>query len=92
MSLSAKEVKTLVKKLEIQLVHCKHHYRGYFCYKGTKVIPIFYSHGSKDLPGYVTEKLAKSMQLSKEQIVSLARCRISKAEYIEILKKKEIIS
>ncbi len=42
--------------------------------------------------GYVTDKLAKSMQLSKEQIISLARCRISKAEYIEILIKKGIIA
>ena len=68
MSLKTKEMERVFTKLNIRKVKCKHHVRGYFEHDGKKVLPVYYSFGGKDLPGFVSQKVAKSMRLNLSEL------------------------
>ncbi|WP_299771278.1 hypothetical protein [uncultured Tateyamaria sp.] len=78
-------------KLEVKKIECKHHVRGYYVHDGQKLFPIYFSFGNKDLPGFVAEKIARSMHLNKHQLAKMAKCKISADEYRAILKKGGVI-
>jgi hypothetical protein len=90
MQLTTKEAKGVMVKMELQLVECKHHIRGFFCVNGTKVFPVHCSFGSKDLPGNVPNLFRKSIHLSLEEFERFKNCHMNLDEYRELLRVKGI--
>ena len=88
MPLKTRQMDTVFDKLNVERVECKHHVRGFFCHDGRRVLPIYYSFGSKDIPGFVSKKIAKAMGLSESDLIKMARCKISLEDYVKILQQR----
>jgi hypothetical protein len=91
MQLSTREAQSIMVKLEVQLVKCKHHVRGFFCVNGKRLFPIHCSFGSKDMPGNVPNLFRKSLHLSLEEFDRFRNCNMSLAQYKELLKAKGLL-
>lgn len=87
----SRDMDIIFRKLDVEQVECKHHVRGYFCIDGVRVLPIYYSFGRKDLPSFVIGKIARAMGLSEQELVTMGKCKISKIEYIDLLRERSII-
>ena len=91
MQLNINKVKQIMHKLEVEMVKCKHHYRGFVTYNGVKLFPIHCSLGKKDLPGNVPHRFRKSLKLDIEEFEYLCSCHMKKQEYFQILIDKQIV-
>lgn len=91
MSFKSKDAQAAFTKLSLREVRCKHHIKGYFVREGVVYFQFFYSHGSKDVPQFVVEKLARVCGLSVQEFTRFSRCKISRAEYIDMAKQRGII-
>ena len=85
MSLKTADLETVFRKLGAELKPCKHHVRGIVRF-GSYAMPIYYSHGRKDIPTPVIGKMARSLRVSSETFVGMCRCRITREEYFNILR------
>lgn len=91
MQLTTRQMEAIFVKLSIAKLTCSHHIRGYVEYEGRKVLPVYYSFGSKDIPKFVALKIAKSMCLSPDELVRMASCKISSEEYFALLRGKGVL-
>jgi hypothetical protein len=91
MQLTTREAKSVMVKLEIKFVECKHHIRGFFCADGARLFPVHCSFGSKDLPGNVPNLFRKSIHLTPEEFNSFKSCTMSLAQYKTLLKQKGLL-
>ena len=91
MALKKRDMERVFNKLSIEVVDCKHHVRGYYVHEGKRLLPVYYSFGSSDIPGFVTAKIARSMCLSEDELVRMAKCKISASQYKEILSSQGVI-
>ena len=89
--MKTKDMDRVFGKLQVEKVKCTHHVRGYYLVDGKKALPIYYSFGNKDIPGFVAQKMAKSMGLKRSELQKMAKCKISKNEYDELLKERGLI-
>lgn len=88
MQLSTREAERIFNKLEVEPVKSSHHVRGFVCFNGTRLLPIHYSNGRKDMPGHVPKRFAKSLHISISEFAELKRCTLSRAAYFEILRNQ----
>lgn len=88
MQLSTKEAVKLMRKLELELVECKHHLRGFVKIDGKRLFCVHCSFGCKDLPGTVPHRFRKSLRLSTDEFEVLRSCTMGPAQYVELLKAK----
>jgi hypothetical protein len=91
MQLTAREAKNIMLKMEVELVQCKHHIRGFFCVNGRRLFPVHCSFGSDALPGNVPNLFRKSIHLSLEEFALFKDCKMSLGEYKDLLAKKGIL-
>jgi hypothetical protein len=90
--LTTREAEKIFAKLEVEAVNSSHHCRGFVTYNGVRVLPVFYSHGRKDMPGHVPKRFAKSLRLTLEEFAVLKRCTMTKEEYFEILRSRGVVA
>lgn len=91
MQLKKTELTRIFNKLNLEVRSTTHHY-GWFTYQGKKVLRVHYSHGKGDIPGKVSDKIRNQLKLSQDDLRELINCPLSVADYIEILKRKGLIS
>ncbi len=88
MQIKKKEAERIFKKLNIQKKSSKHHVSGWIIINGKKTLPVHYSNGRGDMPGYVGEKFRKSFKLSVDEFSELKDCTMSKEKYFHIVTKR----
>jgi hypothetical protein len=86
--LTTREAERIFDKLEVEVVKSTHHVRGFVTYHGTRILPLHYSNGRKDMPGHVPKRFAKSLMLSLNEFAELKRCTMTKDTYFGILQKR----
>lgn len=91
MQLKKAELTRIFNKLNLEVRTTTHHY-GWFTYQGKKILRVHYSHGKGDIPGKVSDKIRSQLKLSQDDLRELINCPLSVADYIEILKRKGLIS
>ena len=91
MQLKKTELTRIFNKLNLEVRSTTHHY-GWFTYQGKKILRVHYSHGKGDIPGKVSDKIRSQLKLSQDGLRELINCPLSVADYIEILKRKGLIS
>ena len=89
--MKTKEMERVFRKLEVEKVKCSHHVRGYYMVDGKKAFPVYFSFGSKDIPGFVATKIAKSMGLELSELVKMAKCKISKEEFDRLIRDRGFV-
>ncbi|HEX9650661.1 MAG TPA: hypothetical protein VGA21_08875 [Cyclobacteriaceae bacterium] len=68
------------------------HKRLEYYYNDKLILHTKISHGSKkDLDDYLIRQMSVQCQLDKMQFVDLAKCPLSKGEYLKILRKKKLL-
>lgn len=82
MTLSTKDAIRVMDKVGVEYVKCDHHVRGFVVIKGKRILPIYCSHGNKDMPEHVAHLFRKSMRLSTDEFHRLRSCTMSKSEYL----------
>lgn len=88
MQLSTREAERIFDKLDVEVVKSTHHVRGFVTYRGTRILPLHYSNGRKDMPGHVPKRFAKSLKLSLSEFAELKQCTMTKETYFRILLEK----
>ncbi len=86
---SDKVIKSLLKKGFDKIN--KDHKFFIFKNEGREVLHTKVSHGKKDLSKYLISLMSKQCKLSKEDFIDLVNCPLSKAQYIEKLRQKEML-
>jgi hypothetical protein len=92
MHLTTSEAEKICKKLQIELVDCKHHVRGFLVVDGKRILPVHYSNGRKELPGDVPHLFRRSLHLDTDEFLNLLRCSLSRDSYIILLRKRGLLS
>ncbi len=62
-----------------------------FFYKKKYVLSTKVSHGGKDIRNYLIKKMSVQCHLDKNDFMDLAKCPLSKEDYLEILEKKGLL-
>jgi len=91
MQLTTKDACRVLKKLECELVECKHHIRGFVILDGRRMFPVHMSYGRKDLPGDVPHRFRQSLNLTIEEFSALSSCTMSRSKYFEVLREKGLL-
>ena len=92
MQLTTREAERIFAKLEVETVKSTHHVRGFVVHNGVRLLPVFYSHGRKDMPAHVPKRFAKSLQLKLDEFAVLKSCTMTKDEYFDILRERGILA
>jgi hypothetical protein len=80
-------------KLDVEQSPSTHHRRGFLIddTTGCKLFPpIHFNKGNKDIYDNVARKMRLSFRLTVEEFDELMRCRMSKREYFEIRRKRDL--
>jgi hypothetical protein len=91
MQLSIQQAERIMRKLEVELIQCSHHVRGFVTFNGTRLFAIHCSFGRKDLPGNVPHRFRKALKLTVAEFEILKGCTMSRAQYFDVLRQKGII-
>ena len=91
MHLTTAEAAKVFKKLEIEIVECKHHVRGFLVVDGCRIFPVHYSNGRKEMPADVPHRFRKVLHLSVDEFRSFLECTLSRREYIALLSKRGLL-
>ena len=62
---------------------------AWFEYGGVTILRTKRSHGNKDLPAHL---IRQQLKVNDQQFSGLIKCGVPKDDYVEILKKKDIIT
>jgi hypothetical protein len=89
MPLTSKEFDRVIGKLQMEGRSNDHKF-VYFEHDGKKVVFTLRSHGRGDL-GNAEFAIRRQLHVSSEQLRSLVTCPMSRADYVEHLKKKRVI-
>ena len=92
MHLTTSEAEKICNKLQIELVSCKHHVRGFLVVDGRRVLPVHYSNGRKDMPADVPHKFRRSLHIDVEEFFRLLRCTLSRDQYVTLLRERGLIT
>ncbi len=82
------EFERLVTKLELKTRNAGDRL-AWFEYDGRVITRTKRSHGNKDLPANL---IRQQLKLNEDQFSGLIACSLSKADYIEILRTKGLLS
>ena len=91
MQLNAADLRRVFTKLKIETVECKHHVRGFLVVDGKRVLPLHYSNGRKEMWGSVAHLFRRSLHLSQTEFEDLVRCPLSREQFVEILRSKDLL-
>jgi hypothetical protein len=69
----------------------KDHKHMDFVYNGKLVLHTKLSHNNQDIEDYLIKQMSIQCQLDKSEFIDLAKCPLSKKEYIELLNKKGLL-
>ncbi len=90
-AISTKDTVKNLKKKGFVEVAGDHRYLE-FMYQGKVVFHTKVSHGSKkDLDDFLIKQMSVQCKLDKKQFLDLARCPLSKAAYMELLKQQGFV-
>ena len=67
------------------------HKRLEFYYNKKFVLSTKLSHGKKDIENYLIKQMSFQCKLDKIDFIDLAKCPLSKEEYLDILLKKGLL-
>lgn len=90
MQLTTKQAERIFRKLEVQPKRSTHHVAGFVVVDGKKTLPVYYSHGSKEMKGPVPHRFRKSLRLSESEFAKLRDCTLSKDGYFQLLRERGI--
>jgi hypothetical protein len=90
MQLSTSEAVKLMRKLGLKTKECSHHLRGVMVVDGRDLFAVHCSFGCKDLPDGVPHRFRRSLHLSAEEFEVLRSCRMSREDYIALLRQKGV--
>ena len=82
------EFEKIVNKLELKVRNSGDRL-AWFEYDGQTVVRTKRSHGNKEQPGNL---IRQQLKLNEKQLAGLIDCKVSLADYVEILKSKGIIA
>ena len=68
-----------------------HHKNAYFEYNGKEYLKTRISHGEGEIPKPVVERIRKQLFLNQSQFRDLVKCPLGYDEFVEILKRKQIV-
>lgn len=85
--LSSRDFDTIAAKLEMEIRDGDHRF-ALLRHEGRVVIRTKRSHGNKSQP---THLIRKQLKVDEEQLRGLVQCWLTRPEYIEVLKTKQII-
>lgn len=91
MQINAADLRRVFAKLKVETVECKHHIRGFVVVDGRRVLSLHFSNGRKDMWGSVAHLFRRSLHLSQSEFEELVRCTLSREEFVEILRSKDIL-
>lgn len=91
MQLSTREAEEIFSKLRVEAKRSSHHVAGFVVVNGVKVLPVHYSFGKKALPGNVPQRFRQSLRLTTPEFANLKSCKLSRDDYIELLRLKGIL-
>jgi hypothetical protein len=91
MQITTKEATRLMRKLELEFVECKHHMRNFLVVDGKRILAVHCSFGSKDMPGNISQRFRKSLELDKDEFTILRSCTMDRLQYLKILRAKGIL-
>ncbi len=90
MQLTTKQAAKIFRKLEVAKKRSTHHVAGFVVVDGKKVLPVYYSHGKKDMKGPVPHRFRKSLRLSEEEFAELRDCSLSREDYFQLLRDRGV--
>lgn len=88
--LSQREIEAIVAKLSVDMVECKHHYRGWIMHAGKRIGLLHYSRGRKGLSGGAARSFAKDLRLSMRECSEFGRCRFGQDEYFDRVRDRPL--
>jgi hypothetical protein len=87
----AMQVLRVFEKLQLKMVNARHHARGVLVVDGVRVLALHVSLGRQDLSESVARRLRASLHLTAAEFKRLLGCRMSRDEYVAILRTKSVI-
>ena len=81
------EFEKIVNKLDLKVRNSRDRL-AWFIHEGKTILSTKRSHGNKEQPGHL---IRQQLKLNEQQLAGLISCSVSKADYIQILIKKNII-
>jgi hypothetical protein len=91
MQLTTKQAAKIFRKLKVVRRKSTHHIAGFVVVDGRKVLPVFYSHGNKDMKGPVPHRFRKSLRLSEDEFARLRDCTLSREDYHRLLRERGVV-
>jgi hypothetical protein len=85
--ISSRDFDAIAGKLEMEIRDGDHRF-ALLRHDGRVVIRTKRSHGSKSQP---THLIRKQLKVDEVQLQGLVKCWLTKSEYLEVLRKKQII-
>ena len=84
MDFNTTKAERIFKKLKIHRSSTNKHIKGFIVYNGERLFPpIYFSKGKKKIHPPITEKIRKSLFLTKDEFKTLSKCTMSYKEYFE---------
>jgi hypothetical protein len=91
MQVNKHHLERIFNKLEIEMVACKHHIRGFLKVDGRRVCALHFSHSRKEMPASVAHLFRKSLRLNVSEFETLKCCSMTRSEYVAILIEKGVV-
>lgn len=86
MEVSAREAERIFNKLQVNPRRSTHHVAGVVVVDGVARFPVHYSHGRKGLQGRAAQMFRKSLHLEPKEFAVLKRCKMTRDEYLAIIR------
>jgi len=90
--LTTKDVARIFAALKVEPKPSTHHVAGWLVVDGRRVLPLHYSRSSKPMPNHASERFRKSLHLSRSEFAALRQGRMTRDEYVELLRERRIIA
>ena len=91
MSLKVGDVDRAFSKLQMEIRESGDKL-AFFVYKGKRILSTRRSHGKGKIEGNIPHKIRTQLKLNESEFRDLVQCPLEYDGYVEILKKRKIIS
>ena len=91
MQLTKREAEKIFRILGIEPKRNRHHVAGFLIVDGKVILGVHYSFGRGEMPANVPEKFRRSLYLSQTEFQELRRSRMTREQYIQLLRDKGVI-
>lgn len=90
-TLKIQTIKANMLKKGFRIKNGDHKYLHFFYNDTQTTIKTKYSHSAKEIDDNLIGEMAKQIKLSRAEFIKFATCTMSEAQYIEILKSKNLL-